>query len=53
MVRTQQPLSYLQVQLVQPDRLGDPACVLVGAGEVVLRDEGFGIVGTQHALPHG
>ena len=42
MVRSQQPLPPLQVQLVQPDCFGCPACVLVGAGKVVLRGKRFG-----------
>ena len=47
MVGAQEVLEVLEVLLVQGDGLVESACLLVGVGEVVARDEGVGVVGAQ------
>ena len=39
--------------LEQPDRLGDPARVLIGGGEIALRGQGAGVIGAQQPLTGG
>ena len=38
---------------MERDRLGDPARILIGRGEVVPRGQGAGMVGAQQAFPAG
>ena len=49
MVGAQDAGAVFEVLLVQGDGLVEPACVVVGVGEVVACGQGVGVVGAQDA----
>ena len=53
MIGTEEALPGRESLLDQRDRVGDPACLSVGAGQVAPRAHGVRIVGTQQPLPSG